>query len=118
MRNATIALVILSGIAAAGPAAAQNSSEVQKGMSLAVQLCSTCHQVTPSQRRPMRVYNAETHTDQATLSFMEIAERNGRDSRFVSNIIDQPHYPMRRTVLSDAEKQAIIAYIQSLNTQR
>ncbi len=127
MKNIKFAALLLPGLLMAcvasgakpeGQALAAAPELVAKGRSLSFQLCSQCHQVAPGQRQPMRVYNAEEHSDQATLSFMEIADRNGRDAQFVSGILDQPHYPMRRAILSDPEKEAIIAYIQSLAPSR
>lgn len=101
-----------------GPAVAATPEQVARGHTLSSQQCASCHQVSPSQRIPMRVYNAKTHDDQTTLSFMEIAARNGRDAHFLSDTLDEPHYPMRKRVLSDAEKSSIIAYIQSLAKPR
>jgi mono/diheme cytochrome c family protein len=97
-----------------GQTFAADAAQVEKGRALAFQLCASCHQVSAAQRRPMRVYNPKTHTDQEALSLMEIAKRNGRDAQFLENILDEPHYPMRKKVFNAAEKRAIIAYIQSL----
>jgi mono/diheme cytochrome c family protein len=96
------------------PALSAEPGQIVKGRALAFQLCASCHQVSPEQRRPMRVYNPKTHEAQQALSLMEIARGNGRDIHFLENILEEPHYPMRRTALSSAEQQAIIAYIQSL----
>ena len=97
-------------------AAAATSDQVARGKNLSFQLCASCHQIDPAQKRPLRVYSAKTHSDVAALTFKEIAQRNGRDPHFLEQTLDEPHYPMLRRSLSNADKQDIIAYIKSLGS--
>ena len=114
MKNAVAAAVYLAAVFVSHSAMADTAEQIAKGEMLSRQLCAICHQIGPEERRPVRVYNPRTRTDSEALTFQEIARRNGRDPRFLSDILREPHYPMRRRSFSRDDTDAIIAYIQSL----
>ena len=101
--------VILLSLSGAGQVQAQTVGDRQEGLALAQQFCSQCHAVrreqvrSPSLRAP---------------AFSELATAPGMTSAALSVALTTPHAGMPMFMLSQDQRQDIIAYILSLKAQR
>ncbi len=112
------------GLSALFPATAQESPRliavgpVEAGHRLALNLCSTCHDVSPNQEFPPALLNPAP-------SLVSIANRSGTNRESLHRFLDSRHGDMNSLplqmpdlMLVEAQKNAAIAYILSLRTER
>ena len=90
------------------------SSPAESGHNLALFLCSTCHDVDPNQEFPPGLINPAP-------SFRSIANQSGSTRASLRKFLDTTHgdvakLPLRMPdlKLTDAQKDAAVAYIMSL----
>jgi mono/diheme cytochrome c family protein len=114
----SLAIALSLGLSAAGcySAAAQETPEaaIQKGRTVAAEVCAGCHMATPHQEvKPL-------DPDSAT-SFAVLANRQGASSESLRRLIDMKH-PNDRSPLaasaniSNVDAGHVVAYILSLRT--
>ena len=90
-----------AGIVLAWPVAAA-AADAGKGLSQAERWCNSCHSIG----------NEEPRQEDAGPLFTELAKK---DAAYLKTAINRPHDFMPKfPKLSDADKQDLIAYIQSL----
>ncbi len=94
------------------------SDPAEAGHSLALNLCSTCHDVSPNQEFPPALINPAP-------SLASIANRPGTSRESLRKFLASTHgnigsFPRRMPdlMLVDTQKEAAIAYILSLRTDR
>jgi mono/diheme cytochrome c family protein len=114
---AVLALASASGLenlAAADAPEARETLAVQMGRTLAVRLCSTCHDVSSNAEFPPALANPGP-------SFGTIANRRDTSRQTLRLFLDSRHgdisvFPMKMPdlMLTDAQKEQAVAYIMSL----
>ena len=109
-------LVILSAIAAPGTSFASQLTDL--GRDRAIESCSACHQVTKEQKRPAPVPNPDELEMVVTPSFASIAAAYRGKDRQLRAFIRKPQHPMKEQQFLDADLDAIVAYIHSLENTR
>jgi mono/diheme cytochrome c family protein len=83
--------------------------DVQAGRAFALEVCSVCHVVAPTQLTPPRIANAVT--------FQTIANAEGMTGMKLQAILSTPHAVMPNLILTPGEAADVIAYIMSLRTR-
>jgi mono/diheme cytochrome c family protein len=97
-------LLIIALILTAAPVLAQNAElAVERGQSLALRWCVTCHVVAP-----------DAPGGDAGPTFSSIAARHGQTDQGVRNWLADPHPPMPDLNLATTEFDDLAAYIMSL----
>jgi mono/diheme cytochrome c family protein len=89
------------------PLPAEPSAE--KGLALAQRLCSSCHLVEGGQTTAMPA---------GIPSLRGIANLAGQTGQRISNVLIQPHAPMPDLRLTNEEIQHILAYLETLRTNK
>ena len=105
-------LTLLSCCATVSAAGAQgaNQGNPREGRAFALQECTLCHVVSPSQLSPPRVTRAP--------SFRDIARMSSTTSTSLQVFLTTPHPTMPNLVLNSKETANVIAYILSLRHER
>ena len=103
-----IAAAFLFGIAGTGPSA-QRAADVNKGMEIAQQICSTCHIVGKDAKG---VVKADVP------SFTSIADKPGQTTEFIVGRLVLPYRPMPDLKLTRLEMADVAAYIMSLREKQ
>jgi mono/diheme cytochrome c family protein len=105
----------VQNLAAADAPGARETLAVQMGRSLALRLCSTCHDVSSNQEFPPALSNPGP-------SFAAIANRRDTSRETLRLFLDNRHgdisvFPMKMPdlMLTDAQKEQAVAYILSLH---
>lgn len=80
-----------------------------KGLELAQKFCTGCHVVESS---------ASTTVPAGVPTFRGIANRPGQTGQHIKDVLIQPHPPMPDIHLSAPEIQNIIAYLETLRTDK
>jgi mono/diheme cytochrome c family protein len=99
------ALVV--GPLAGSTAAAQEVGDVRKGLVFAQKVCAECHGVAPGQLVPA-----------AAPTFRAIANTPGMTALALTVFLRTPHRDMPNLVISDADRDNVIAYILSLRDKQ
>jgi hypothetical protein len=86
---------------------------VEDGRALAVEACSACHQVAPSQKRPPPVANPDEGSRIQAPTFAMIAARCELEGDLRAQIAN-PHYPMREQMFAEMDLDSLARYIRSL----
>lgn len=102
MRKFLTAALVLASTAAHAQSLPGN---VSSGSNLALRICSDCHVVAETQRRPA--------TDGAP-PFAAVANRPGTTPLSLQVFLRTPHRNMPNLILTPAETDDIVAYILSL----
>lgn len=90
-------------------------TQASVGRERAIEGCSACHQVTSSQTPPAPVPNPDALELVPAPSFAHIAAKyRGRDKELRA-FIKAPLHPMKEQRFLDADLNAIVAYIRSLD---
>jgi mono/diheme cytochrome c family protein len=105
-----IVWLMLSAALLAGCVGAERSvradAGVARGEAVVAQWCADCHAI-PGLRAP-RERPGEGP------GFREIAERPGRDARYLAAFLREDHFPMTTFRLFEQEKDDVVAYVLSL----
>ena len=112
MKRLGAMLLLLSGVPAW---AAENAASVRAGHDIAVTRCFSCHVATPNQ-------TIAPIMRQPPASFVEIANRPGTTAEGVRAYLSDAHWndyarprrPAPMALISDREKDEVVAYIMSL----
>jgi mono/diheme cytochrome c family protein len=99
------ALVI--GPLAGSTAAAQEVGDARKGLVFAQNVCAECHGVAPGQLAPA-----------AAPTFRAIANTPGMTALALNVFLRTPHRNMPNLIISDSDRDNVIAYILSLRERR
>ena len=81
----------------------------EKGHDLALTLCKGCHLVDDKVLSPVPV---------GIPTFRAIANRTGQTGEKIKDVLIKPHTPMPEIQLSNDEILSIIAYLESLRTNK
>ena len=81
----------------------------EKGHDLALTLCKGCHLVDDKVLSPVPV---------GIPTFRAIANRTGQTGEKIKDVLIRPHTPMPEIQLSNDEILSIIAYLESLRTDK
>lgn len=100
----TLAVAALLGVAHGAPAF--SAGDAEEGRKLAVQWCSSCHDIEPG----------GATSDMAPSLASVIAER-GRSTEWIRTWLTAPHEPMPDLSLSRQEIDDLVAYIEQLNAE-
>jgi mono/diheme cytochrome c family protein len=84
----------------------RDDAAVARGEAVVAQWCADCHAI-PGIRAP------RDRPGEAP-SYREIAERPGRDARYLAAFLREDHFPMTTYRLFDQERDDVVAYIVSL----
>jgi cytochrome c len=112
MRPSSAFLLAAAAAALLMPGSEASAGDVNRGREIAIQVCSSCHQVTATQVLPPDVPVPDGSVP--TASFFDMAETRGDDPEYLRKMILSPHYPMPARQWSERDLKAIVAYIQSL----
>jgi mono/diheme cytochrome c family protein len=105
---------IVCMLALMGVKDASMARPVDNGRKLALEVCSSCHQVASNQKRPEPVAEGQEGARTEAPSFMEIADHCFSAGELKARIAN-PHYPMREQVLMPIDLEDLSQYIQSLS---
>lgn len=100
------------------PGASSASALTDIGRDRAVESCSACHQVTKDQKLPAPVPNPDQLEMVMAPSFASMAAAYEGKDRELRAFIRKPQHPMKEQQFLDADLDAIVAYIHSLEGQR
>ena len=92
---------------AAGSTAAQEVGDARKGLAFAQKVCAECHGVAPGQL-----------VLAAAPTFRAIANTPGMTALALTVFLRTPHRNMPNLVISDSDRDNVIAYILSLRDKR
>jgi mono/diheme cytochrome c family protein len=98
------AVALVAGVSVAG---AQEVGDARRGLRYAQRVCAECHGVAPGQPIPA-----------AAPTFRAIANTPGMTAMALKVFFRTPHRTMPNLVLSDDERDDLIAYILSLREKR
>lgn len=101
-----IAALVLLGLTSG--AIAQDRGDISQGARLALTTCSTCHAVRRGQLRS---------PDPMAPNFTDVATTLGMTDRALRVWLRSSHPTMPNIVLTDNERDDVIAYIMSLRTR-
>ncbi len=76
--------------------------------------CSTCHQVTRSQKPPQPVFDADEARYISAPSFAVIAKKYRGRSQALGRVIRDPKHPMPEQDWDARDLRDVIAYLQSI----
>jgi cytochrome c551/c552 len=110
--QARVVVVVAVWLAGAGAGLAANLAA--EGRSLAIDGCSTCHQVTPAQKRPRPVFDLDQAMTISAPTFAEIARKYRGRSGALRRFILDPEHPMPEQDWDARDLRAIVVYIQGL----
>lgn len=114
MRKLLVASVLLFSSAALSTpnahAQTADQGDPRAGRAFALQECTLCHVVSPSQISPPRITRAP--------SFRDIARMTSTTSTSLQVFLTTPHPTMPNLMLTPRETANVIAYILSLRGQR
>jgi mono/diheme cytochrome c family protein len=99
-----VAVVLIGGATVAG---AQEVGDARKGLIFAERVCAECHAVKAGQKVPA-----------TAPTFMAIANTPGMSAMALTIFFRTPHRDMPNLVLSDDERDDVIAYILSLRDRK
>ena len=99
------ALVV--GPLAGSMAAAQEVGDARQGLAFAQKVCAECHGVAPGQLVPA-----------AAPTFRAIANTPGMTALALTVFLTTPHGNMPNLVISESDRNNVIAYILSLRDKR
>jgi cytochrome c551/c552 len=112
LRQTVVIVAVTIGFAGTGMAWAASSAEV--GRRLAMDGCSTCHQVMLAQKRPQPVFDPDQAMTISAPTFAEIARKyRGRPDALRRFILD-PKHPMPEQDWDAWDLRAIVTYIGGL----
>ncbi|HWE20097.1 MAG TPA: c-type cytochrome [Hyphomicrobiaceae bacterium] len=97
----------LVGALAGSTAAAQEVGDARKGLVFAQRVCAECHGVAPGQIVPA-----------TAPTFRAIANTPGMTALALNVFLRTPHRSMPNLVISDGDRDNVIAYILSLRDKR
>lgn len=100
-------LALAAGPLAGSSAAAQEVGDPREGLAFAQKVCAECHGVAPGQLVPA-----------AAPTFRAIANTPGMTALALTVFLRTPHRDMPNLVLSDSDRDNVIAYILSLRDRR
>jgi mono/diheme cytochrome c family protein len=106
--------LLLVSLAMPAGGAAEPKGLVAEGAALSRDACSACHQVSPRQKPPPPVFDADQAVGIPAPSFMKIASDRQNSAADLQRMITRPHYPMREQAYDKDDLDAIVAYILSL----
>ncbi|HTZ79335.1 MAG TPA: hypothetical protein VMC10_15580 [Stellaceae bacterium] len=113
MRQPVPTIAVLATLGLAGAASyAQGSAQIgspRAGRAFALETCTPCHVVSPSQKAPPRFAVAP--------SFQSIADLPSTTALSLQTFLVTPHPTMPNLVLSADEVGNVVAYILSLKKQ-
>jgi mono/diheme cytochrome c family protein len=110
-RAATVFTLVLCCVTVSGAGAqGANQGNPRAGRAFALQECTLCHVVSPSQLSPPRITRAP--------SFRDIARMSSTTGTSLQVFLTTPHPTMPNLVLNPNETANVIAYILSLRHQR
>lgn len=112
-----IALAAALAALAVGAAQAQDAGSIAAGRRVALEVCSTCHLVSPDQPFPPML-------NQHVPSFAEIANRPGTSPKSLQSFIASTHWDENRIpmtmpnmMLTADQRRDVVRYILSLRRQ-
>lgn len=88
------------------PERVRSDEGAARGEAVVAQWCAECHAI-PGIRAPR-------DSPGEAPSYREIAERPGRDARYLSAFLREDHFPMTTYRLFDRERDDVVTYILSL----
>ena len=100
-------LAAIAFVAGAAVAGAQEVGDARKGLRFAEQICAECHAVKAGQTVPA-----------TAPTFKAIANTPGMTAMALTIFFRTPHRDMPNLVLSDDDRDDVIAYIVSLREKR
>jgi mono/diheme cytochrome c family protein len=100
-------LPLAAGPLADSSAAAQEVGDPREGLAFAQKVCAECHGVAPGQLVPA-----------AAPTFRAIANTPGMTALALTVFLRTPHRNMPNLVISDSDRDNVIAYILSLRDKR
>ena len=103
MHPTTLSLFIAATLAMSGPALAQPLS-ASPGRKAAMEICSSCHQVTEAQPLP----------SQNAASFIDIARMPSTTALSLKVFLRSNHRGMPNLIVPDSDADGIIEYLLSL----
>ncbi|HSM96892.1 MAG TPA: c-type cytochrome [Rhizomicrobium sp.] len=115
-RHQALSLAIFAALAVPGVSSASPLTDL--GRDRAIESCSACHQVTKDQKSPAPVPNPDQLEMVVAPSFAAMAAAYEGKDRQLRAFIRKPQHPMKEQQFLDADLDAIVAYIHSLNGQR
>lgn len=80
-----------------------------RGEAVVAQWCADCHAI-PGIRAPR-------DTPGEAPSFRDIADRPGRDARYLAAFLREDHFPMTTYRLFEQERDDVVAYVLSLREE-
>jgi len=104
-----VASLLLVGVL---PAVA-TPSEVALGRDRAIEGCSSCHQVTRTQKQPAPVSDPDQMTLVQAPNFAQISRKYQGNDRALRAFITAPDHPMKEQQFLQSDLTAIVAYIHS-----
>jgi mono/diheme cytochrome c family protein len=107
LAGAAAAIVMVSATAAMAEEKPAPSPE--KGLELAQRFCQGCHLVEDK---------AAATIPAGVPTFRGIANRRGQTGQHITNVLIQPHAPMPDMRLTSEEIQHILAYLETLRTDK
>lgn len=109
VRTAGLAAVVLVGATTALRAEETPPASPEQGLKLAQTLCQNCHLLPGAENNTVTV---------GIPSLSGIANRPGQTGLAIERILIQPHAPMPDMKLSNQEIRDLIAFLDSLRTDR
>lgn len=95
-------------------AAFADSKEIALGRERAIEYCSGCHRVTRQQSQPEPVPFPEENAGVVTPSFLAISVKYEDQEKELRAFIKAPAHPMKEQEFLEADLNAIVAYIESV----
>ena len=109
-------IAVLLALSACSSPEQQNRESVVRGHAIAEKWCSECHRIARDQPSGSRAGHILPPPVQAP-SFMEIADRQTVDRRYLFELAHEFYTPMPTFRLPDNEQADVMAYILSLKGQ-
>jgi mono/diheme cytochrome c family protein len=103
-----VAAILVLSISAAS-AEEKPAPSPEKGLELAQRFCQGCHLVEDKAGATIPV---------GVPTFRGIANRRGQTGQHITNVLIQPHAPMPDVRLTSEEIQHILAYLETLRTDK
>jgi mono/diheme cytochrome c family protein len=105
MKSVALSMVVLSTAMVVQPLHAEEGGTVQRGLGLALQVCSECHAIRPEQ---LQSPNARAPT------FPTLATTPGMTATALTVALTTPHAGMPMFRLTADQRESIVAYILDL----
>lgn len=106
-RTLSAAIVALLGLGCGDLSAQTIGPSAERGLSLAMRLCASCHVVDEATKSAVPV---------GLPSFRGIANAYGQTAERITNVLIRPHTPMPDTQLTRDEIEDLLAYLETLRT--